>query len=152
LLLSCTLLLTSSNTAAAEDQNDSQKANRLIGELATVLSTGRFTEQERDLISTNPALKALGKQLDTWVKDRGPRIHILKATYGDHRTGRVCDASAYFLGQCEGKAICPTYGTDGTNGINGQLLCGYEPAPLAREGANAAKVTYGCVSYSLRNM
>jgi hypothetical protein len=125
------------------DAGPADEVKRLIKALTEALAQP-LTEAEKTAILE--ALPPLGKRLDDFVVGRAPRIHIIKATYGDHRTGRTCKADAYFLGKCEAKTKCP-----GDNDVIGPVeVCGFDPAPLAAESEKKAIVTYKCVNFGLR--
>jgi len=124
----------------------------LIGLLSTDLRQN-LTDMDKDKISTS--LSDLGKQLDAIVAARGHKIHIISAQYGDIRgrsSNRKCDATAYFVGACEGRASCPVAPPNGTaDSIDGPTVCGYEPAPLAADGVSFAQVTYKCIYVGFRD-
>ena len=123
----------------------------LIGVLNTDLGQNgqNLTDMDKDKITASANLPALGKNLDQIVSSRGQKIHIISAQYGDIRSrylNRKCDAKAYFVGACEGKATCP--GTSDT--LDGSNVCGYEPAPLAADGVSYARVVYKCIFVGMR--
>lgn len=133
-------------TDALRDATDAERASRLIVALVRTMKEGRFNKADLDAIAQVPQLKEVGPTLAVVLKTK-LTVNIIAATYGDHSTRRVCDARAYFFGRCEGHAKCP----DEANAvIDGQTMCGYEPAPMAAPGKNAARVTYQCVDFAGR--
>lgn len=134
-------------TDRLRDAGDVDRVKRLLLALVNVLQTGKFSTAELEALAQEPSIKDLGAAIDKVLKDLKPGIHIVSATYGNHRNGLICDATAYFRGHCEGKATnCPPDPAT----INGEALCGYEPAPLAAAGRNSARVRYQCLSFRLR--
>jgi hypothetical protein len=130
-----------------------------IGSDATALAVdlaAPMSEADRASVLTTAKLKELGVALDKFVAERGPRIHIISARYGDLRSGasksRQCDATAYFVGACEGKMSCPVPPSTGAaaDTLEGKNVCGYEPAPLAPDGRSLAEVSYRCIYFGLR--
>jgi hypothetical protein len=123
----------------------------LIGVLNTDLGQN-LTDMDKDKITAS--LTTLGKSLDTIVASRGQKIHIISAQYGDiggRNPRRKCDAKAYFIGACEGKAFCPVQPQSGTADVlDGPTVCGYEPAPLAADGVSYARVVYKCIYVGMR--
>jgi hypothetical protein len=134
-------------TDQLRDASDSDRAKRLMVAVVTVLRNGKFSAAELDALAKDQSIKDIGSELDKLLKSPVPGIHIVSATYGNHRTGRTCDATAFFRGHCEGKATkCP----EDAATIDGATLCGFEPAPLAAPGRNSAHVRYQCLSFRLR--
>jgi hypothetical protein len=129
------------------DASDSDRAKRLLLAVVDALRKGKFSQAELEGLAKEQSIKDIGTELDKLLKDLKPGIHIISATYGNHRNGMVCDATGYFRGHCEGKSNnCP----DTAAIIDGPTLCGYEPAPLAASGRNSARVRYQCLSFRLR--
>jgi hypothetical protein len=125
-------------------------AAALAADLAAPMS-----DADRATVPATAKLKELGVALDKFVAERGPRIHIISARYGDLKStnkSRQCDATAYFVGACEGKATCPLpQGSPATtDALDGKTVCGYEPAPLAPDGRSLAEVSYKCIYFGLR--
>ncbi len=118
------------------DENDNARTLRAVDRLAELIAKGRFTAQERRELAANEKIKNLEAELNKLLR----RVRVMSATYGDHKTGRTCNATAYFKGRCDGQTKCPPE----TEPIAGSRLCSFEPAPLAEEGASAAKVNYLC--------
>ncbi|MEA2898585.1 MAG: hypothetical protein QOJ84_4200 [Bradyrhizobium sp.] len=131
---------------SALDALDFDKARRLIRELVGVLNTGRFSEKELDDLPKDEQFKPLRDKLAKIAKEPAT-VRVINATYGDHRTGRICKATAFYRGHCNGKSVCPE-DTVMPTGITGALACGYEPAPMAKPGSNMAVVNYSCGSSS----
>lgn len=126
----------------ATRQTDADRTVVAIQDLTKLLTSGRFTVEQREALATGADLKALETAL-TNFNARRLHVHIISASYGDHRTNRTCDATPFFTTSCSGIAKCPLDAEIPT-GYTGAVVCGYEPAPLAREGANYVKVTYAC--------
>lgn len=128
------------------DPNSFESAKRLLAAVVNVLKAGKFSQNELAALAQDPSIKEIGAELDKLLKEQKPGIHIISATYGNHRTGQTCNALAYFRGRCEGKTNCP----DDNATVDGTTVCGYEPAPLASPSSNAARVVYECLSFRLR--
>jgi hypothetical protein len=118
-------------------------ADDLITDLGKTLS-------DADKAKIKAKLAELQTKLQPFIA--GNKIHIISAQYGDIRgqnPERRCIATAYFIGQCEGQANCPAIVSKDVPTppvLNGATVCGYEPAPLASDGTNFARVFYMCVN------
>jgi hypothetical protein len=123
---------------AVQKATDAERAEAVAKTLNELLKTGRFSGDEREALPTGAEIKALTAALDELAN----RIHVnvIRATYGDHRTRRICDATAYFRAKCLNQSKCP----DDAATISGATVCGYEPARLAEDRAKAAKVYFTC--------
>lgn len=114
-----------------------------------------MSDADKATVVATAKLKEIGLALDKFVAERGLKIHIISARYGDLKSAnksRQCDATAYFVGACENKASCPMpQGTPATTDtLDGKTVCGYEPAPLAPDGRSLAEVSYKCIYFGLR--
>jgi hypothetical protein len=103
-----------------------------------------LTDAERQKLVTD--IGPLTAKLNKLMRDRR-QIHIVSATFGDHASGRVCDATAYFQGQCEQESKCPGDNVE----ISGQEVCGYDPAPTAGGDVKLALIRYSCTNFDLRD-
>jgi hypothetical protein len=126
------------------------EVKRLTDLVADKVLAAPLSDAEKGAI--DKSLSGFGQTLDTYVKERSPRVHVVEAWYGDPSTGRVCDATAAFKGACEAQRQCPPEPKSGTTpvlSIKGADLCGFEPAPLAPAGASSAIVYYRCAGFGL---
>jgi hypothetical protein len=89
------------------------------------------------------ALADLAKKIGDAVTPIVPRIHIIKAKYGDLRpqvsASRRCDATAGMIHQCERMKNCtpPAAISD--------LCGGRDPAPRAPDSTKVVRVSYQCI-------
>ena len=132
---------------AIQSATDAERVEAVAKKLKGLLSDGRFNNKERQTLPTGTEIKALTADLNELAGQI--HVHVIKATYGDHRTRRICDATAYFRANCLNQSKCPA---DVSSGISGAAICGYEPAPLAKDGANAARVHYTCGQSEVRQL
>ena len=124
---------------AVQRATDAERTEMIAKALNDLLKDGRFNSDERDALPSGTEVKALTGTLNGLAN----RIYVIviKATYGDHRTRRTCDATAYFRAKCLNQPKCPA---DDAGSISGNTVCGYEPAQLAEDKAKAALVYYTC--------
>jgi len=105
--------------------------------------------------STDKQLREAHDKFKTaWAKLSEYKIHIVSATFGDLRArwreGRQCSAMSYMMSRCEAKASCKLEAAAGTEATAGkpyaqQILCGFDPAPLADERYKGVAVHFACL-------
>jgi len=143
--------------AAANGVRDKSLADAITSVVSTLTADLDKPLSDGDKTAIVDKLGPLGVKLDALVKDRGRKVHIISARYGDigHRSnGKWCDATAYFVGACEGKTSCPNsvVANAAPDPLDGAHLCGYEPAPLAGDGVSYAEVKYKCIYFGMRDL
>jgi hypothetical protein len=110
---------------------------------ATTAMIERLVEKKplKDSAAVTTALLGLSGKIASALASRAPRIHVIDASYGDHRDGvpksRSCVATTGVNSVCERTTNCTLASLAD--------VCGYDPAPQATASDKSLVVRYQCL-------